>query len=402
MSKLQRGNRTLIKAMNRSLVLNTIRREGPLSRTRLTELSGLSVGTVSQITNDLITKNWILEVGEGDYTGGRRQMMLRLNPNAGVVVGLKLMENRVVGAVTDLESRVLYYSERDIDVQSEPRTISRTLVDIVEGMIASAKVRRSRVVGVGIGVAGAVDADEGVVHLSPFFGWRDVPLAQLIEDRLGLPVYIDNDVNTLTAAEQLFGPGQHQANFVVVTVGRGIGMGMVIEHEVYQGQQGGAGELGHITLEVGGPLCDCGKRGCLEAIASDPAVIQYVRDRHQGATLPTTLEDVVASAARGDAVAREALNRSGHYLGIGLATVVNMLCPSLLIISGEGVIAGDYRLTPMFDALREHTFNGLLDGVEIVVQRTDDRAWARGAASVVIGKLFESPRLDAEALTVAE
>jgi N-acetylglucosamine repressor len=401
-SKLQRGNRTLIKAMNRSLVLNTIRREGPLSRTRLTELSGLSVGTVSQITNDLISKNWILEVGEGEYTGGRRQVMLRLNPNAGVVVGLKLMENRVVGAVTDLESRVLYYSERDIDVQSEPRAISRTLVEIVEGMIASARVRRSRVIGVGIGLAGAVDADEGIVHLSPFFGWRDVPLAQLIEDRLGLPVTIDNDVNTLTAAEQLFGPGQHQANFVVVTVGRGIGMGMVIEHEIYQGQKGGAGELGHITLEVGGPLCDCGKQGCLEAVASDPAVIQYVREHNQSVTPPTTLEDVVALAARGDAVAREALNRSGRYLGIGLATVVNMLCPSLLIVSGEGVVAGDFRLTPMFEALREHTFNGLLDGVEIVVQRTDDRAWARGAASVVIGKLFESPRLDAEALAAAD
>lgn len=402
MSKLQRGNRTLIKAMNRTLVLNTIRREGPLSRTRLTELSGLSVGTVSQITSDLIAKNWILEVGEGDYTGGRRQVMLKLNPNAGVVVGLKLMENRVVGAVTDLESRVLYYSERDINAQSDPRTISRTLVETIEGMIASAKVRRSRVIGVGIGLAGAVDAEQGVVHLSPFFGWRNVPLAQMVEERLGLPVTIDNDVNTLTAAEQLFGPGQHQANFVVVTVGRGIGMGMVIEHKVYQGQQGGTGELGHVTLEVNGPPCDCGKRGCLEALASDPAVVRYVRERTTDSSQPTTLEDVVALAASGDTLAREALRRSGYFLGVGLATVVNVLCPTLIIVSGEGVIAGDYRLTPMFEALREHVFNGLLEGVQIVVQRTDDRAWARGAASLVIGKLFESPRLDAEALAANE
>jgi len=131
-------------------------------------------------------------------------------------------------------------------------------------------------------------------------------------------------------------------------------------------------------------------------------LIQYVRERSGGAQTPRTLEDVVTAAARGDAIAREALSRSGHYLGIGLATVVNMLCPSLIIVSGEGVIAGDYRLTPMFEALREHAFNGLLEGVEIVVQRTDDRAWARGAASIVIGKLFESPRLDAEALAAAE
>src|SRR5690606_24510939 len=115
------------------------------------------------------------------------------------------------------------------------------------------------------------------------------------------------------------------------------------------------------------PVCQCGKRGCLEALASDPAVVRYVHERRTGGTLPTTLEDVVASAASGDALAREALNRSGYYLGLGLATVVNVLGPSLVIVSGEGVIAGDYRLTPMFEALREHTFNGLLDGVQIVV-----------------------------------
>lgn len=392
--------------MNRSLVLNTIRREGPLSRTRLTELCGLSVGAVSTITNDLLEKNWILEIGEGDYTGGRRQVMLKLNPGAGIVVGLKLMEKRVVGAVTDLESRVLYYVERDIDTQHDPRAIARTLVDVIETMLAAAKVRRNKVVGVGIGLAGAIDARAGVVHLSPFFHWRDVPLAKLVEDRLALPVYIDNDVNTLTMTEQLFGPGQHAANFVVVTVGRGIGMGIIVNHELYQGTRGGAGEIGHITVAVDGPLCDCGKRGCLEALAADPAVVGFVRDarRAQGHTgaEPATLEDVVAAAAQGDVPAREALQQSGRYLGIGLATVVNLFSPSLIIISGEGVIAGDYRLAPMFEALREHTFNGLLDKVEIVVQHADDRAWARGAASLVIGKLFESPRLDAQAAVAPE
>jgi len=401
--KLQRGNKTLIKAMNRSLVLNTIRREGPLSRTRLTELSGLSVGAVSTITNDLLEKNWIVETGEGDYTGGRRQVMLKLNPNAGIVVGLKLMEKRVVGAVTDLESRVLYYAERDINTQHDPRAIARVLADVIETMLAAAKVRRAQVIGAGIGLAGAIDAQNGIVHLSPFFHWRDVPLARLVEERLHLPVYIDNDVNTLTMTEQLFGPGQHASNFVVITVGRGIGMGIVVNHELYQGTRGGAGEVGHITVDAGGPPCDCGKRGCLEAIAADPAVIRLVREKRRanglGGPEPATLEDVVALAAQGDMVARDALQQSGRFLGIGLATVVNLFSPSLVIISGEGVIAGDYRLAPMFEALREHTFNGLLDNVEVVVQHADDRAWARGAASLVIGKLFESPRLDVPAAT---
>lgn len=398
MGRPKRGNRNLIKAMNRSLVLNTIRRDGPLSRTRLTELSGLSAGSVSQITNHLLEQRWVQEVGEGDYTGGRRQVLLRLNPDAGAVIGLKLMENRVVAAVTDVEARVLHYGEWQTPTPHDPASLSRLLAGMIETLIADSRVARSKLLGVGIGLAGAIGPSEGVVYSSPFFGWRDVPLARLVETQLGLPVFLDNDVNTLTFAEQLFGPGQHASDFVVITVGRGIGMGMALNDEVYQGARGGVGEIGHITLDPEGPRCDCGKQGCLEALAADPAVVDEARARYERAgsamALPTCLEDVVQAADAGQPMAIEALARSGRYLGIGIATVVNILCPSLIILSGEGVIAGDYRLKPMFEALRAHTFDGLLQGVEIIVQKTDDQAWARGAASLVIGKVFASPGVD--------
>lgn len=402
MVKLQRGNKTLIKALNRSLILNTIRRVGPMSRTQLTELSGLSVGSVSHITNDLIEKKWIVEVGEGDYTGGRRQTLLRLNADAGAVIGLKLMEHRAVGAVTDLDSKVLHYCDWQTLSEHDPESVSATLAGRIDELIHESSTARTEVLGVGIGLAGAINPDEGMVHSSPFFGWRDVPLASLIEQRIGLPVFLENDVNTLTFAEQLFGPGRHVSNFVVVTVGRGIGMGMVLNDEVYQGAKGGVGEIGHITIDPVGPRCDCGKTGCLEALAADPAVIRYVQDglRRRGepeAVWPQTLADVVDAADAGHGLAREALARSGRFIGIGLATAINLLCPSLVILSGEGVIAGDHRLAPMVESLKAHTFNGLLEDVEITVQPTDDRAWARGAASLVIGKLFESPRLDSQA-----
>ncbi len=327
---------------------------------------------------------------------------VRLNPAAGAVIGLKLMEDRVVGAVTDLEANVLHYGEWGVTTH-EPATLSNRLADMIEALILESGIARPKLLGVGIGLAGAVSSYDGVVYSSPFLGWRDVPLANLVEERLGLPVFLDNDVNTLTFAEQLFGPGQHTSDFVVITVGRGIGMGMVLNDEVYEGVRGGVGEIGHITLDPAGPRCDCGKTGCLEALASDPAVVAYMQDglRRRGepeTALPTSLADVIHAAEAGDTLAHEALTRSGWYLGIGIATAVNILCPSLIILSGEGVVAGDYRLKPMFDALKAHTFNGLLQGVEIVVQRTDDRAWARGAASLVIGKVFASPRLDAEAL----
>jgi predicted NBD/HSP70 family sugar kinase len=394
-STFVRGNKELIKAINRNLILNTIRRHGALSRTQLTEISRLSVGAVSQITNELLTEAWLLEGGEGDYTGGRRQTLLRLNPNAGCAVGLKLMERRVVCALTDLEAKVLCYQDVPMPTEHDPALIATALADAVEATVSASGVERRKLLGVGVGVAGVTNPHLGIVHYSPYLGWRDLPLADLMRVRLHLPVYIENDVNTLTLNEQLFGAGRHADNFVVVTIGRGIGMGIVINHQLYQGAKGGMGELGHITFDPAGPLCTCGKRGCLEAFAADPAVIAYVRHSRSAQDAPHTLEDVLALAEAEDPLAKTALARSGEILGIGLSTIVNLLCPSLLIISGEGVIAGKYRVTPMMEALQAHTFNGLLDDVKVIVEPTDDEAWARGAASLVIAKLFESPLIEA-------
>lgn len=395
MNTYVRGNRDLIKAINRNLILNTLRRHGPLSRTQLTDISRLSVGAISQITSELLNDQWILEVGEGDYTGGRRQTLLRLNPDAGCAIGLKLMEKRIVCALTDMEAQVLHYQDARMPVEQDPASIAAALLEAIDETLHASGISREKLLGVGIGLAGVIYPQTGIVHYSPYFGWRDVPLAELVQERLEVPVYIENDVNTLTLSEQLFGSGRHIANFVIVTIGRGIGMGMVVNHQLYQGAKGGMGELGHVTFDPAGPVCTCGKRGCIEAFASDPAVVAFVRQSRSRAAMPNVLEDVVAEASRGDSLAQAALARSGEILGIGLSTVVNLLGPSLIIVSGEGVIAGDYRISPMHEALRRHTFNGLLDDVTVLVKPVDDRVWARGAASLVMNKVFESPLVEA-------
>jgi len=385
-----RGNRELIKAMNRNLLLNIIRREGQLSRTHLIEVSGLSAGAVSQIVNELLDNHWLLEVGEGEYTGGRRQMLLRLNPDAGYAVGLKLMERRVVCAVTNFEGNILYYAESQVDGTYEPEAMAANIARMVTATLDAARIPGERVLGVGVGLAGVIHPQQGIVHYSPFLGWRDVALAALVQAHLHLPVYVENDVNTLTLSEQLFGAGRHQSNFVVVTIGRGIGMGMVLNGQLYQGSRGGAGELGHILLNL--PFArDHGlEAGTLEGLAADPAVLRSVNGHGEA----TALAQVVDEARAGNADARRALALSGEYLGVGLATVINILCPPLIIVSGEGVAAGDFRLSAMYEAMRRYTFNGLLDGVEVIVKPADDQTWARGAANLAIGKVFASPLVE--------
>ncbi len=370
--------------MNRSLLLNIIRQERTVTRKQLTDVSGLSVGAVSQIVAELLEQAWLIEYDDEFDTGGRPRSLLRLNPSAGYAVGLKLMEDRVVAVITNFETDVLYFRDYTVDFDGQPEHLSRVLASVIEIALAEARMDRALVFGVGIGLAGVITPAAGVVRHSPYFGWRDLPLARLVQEHIGLPVYVDNDVNTLTITEQLFGAGHNRSDFVVVTIGRGIGMGMVVNGQLYEGAFGGAGELGHHVLLTG-----AGRPQTLEDLAADPAVVAAV----PGAS---SLADVVRMADGGSALAQHALNESGTLLGIGIANVVNTLAPELVIVSGEGIAAGEHRIRPMMDALKRYAFDGLLDRVEFVVEPADDKAWARGAASLVISKVFESPTVGAQ------
>lgn len=391
MSSFIRGNRDLIKDINRNLLLNIIRREKQISRKQLTDLSGLSVGSVSGIVTALLTNQWILEIGEGEYTGGRRQTLIKLNPKAGYAIGIKLMERRLLITITNFEAEIIAYEESSYPFDPNPQTLVQTLSSIIESVMEKSGIKPEQLFGVGIGLAGVVYPNTGVVHHSPYFGWRDIPLATLLEEQINQPVFIENDVNTLTLTEQLFGAGRHYDNFIVVTVGRGIGMGLVINNQIYRGVRGGAGEFGHTIISrmsENTPVI----YETLEDIAADPAVIDEFSKLNQQAN---DIVAIVKRAQSGDENAIRTLNRSGELLGVGLANLVNVLNPQLIIVSGEGIVAGDFRIQPMLDNLKKYTFDGLLDDVEVVIEPTDDRAWARGAASLVISKVFESPIVEA-------
>jgi len=274
-------------------VLNLIKSSGPISRTEIARLSGLSQAAVSSIVTDLIESGLVHETGEGESTGGRKPVLLRINDRAGFVVGVKLTEQAITSALTDLDANVIYAQTVPIPGQCDLQAVQEAIVTTIETTIARSGVDPTRVLGIGLGMAGVVDGGVGVCRYSPFFGWWDVPLASSLTERLGIPVYLENDVNTLTIAEQWFGYGHGVDHFVVVTVGRGIGAGIVVNGQFYRGAIGGAGELGHIPLVQNGPPCACGKHGCLEALASDPAVVRQARAAIARGE-PSMLTDVVA------------------------------------------------------------------------------------------------------------
>ena len=387
------GNRELIRAINRSTILNSIKTYGAIPRAEIARLTGLSPATVTGITAELIQDNLVFEKESGDSSGGRPPIMLAINPNGGCVVGIKVMEDHALGALTDLEASLLGKQSYPL-ADTSPEGISRSLSELVAELLKMSENPAPNLMGVGVGLAGIVEAGQGLVRQSPFFGWNDVPLREMIQNRVNVPVYVDNDVNTLAFAEKWFGAGRGIDNFLVVTVGRGIGLGIVSNGQFNHGARGGAGEIGHTVIQPGGELCACGKRGCLEMYASEPALLRQAAkafEQGQLSSLPKTPEELIALAASGEKAAQEIFARAGELLGQSIANLVNIFNPQRVLINGEGVRAGNWLFDPMRAAIDEHTMPGLRQDVSILVERLGDDAWARGAASLVLHELFESP-----------
>lgn len=383
MLPIRAGSKQLIREINQSLVLNAIRTHGAISRTDIAALSKLSLPTISGITAELLESGLIYEREPGISTGGRRPVLLSLNHHAGYVVGIKVTEDTVIGAMTNLDAIVVARHSAPLPGRMPAEAIA-AIKKVVEDLCAM--TGETSLLGVGVGIAGVIDRQRALVHYATYFGWSDLPFAQLLEEKLHVPVVIDNDVNALTAAEQWFGAGRGVKDFLVVSIGRGVGLGMVLDGRLYRGAKGGAGEFGHITVVPDGPLCECGKRGCLEALVSDPVVSQRVST---AVGRSVSINEAVALAKHGDAVVQSIFTAAGRTLGMAMANLVNIFNPSLLVIGGEGTRAGDLIIEPLQAALRDECFNGMYDDLKLAIEPWGDEVWARGAASLVLSELFQ-------------
>lgn len=387
------GNRKLIRAINRSTVLNMIKAYGPIARADIARRTGLSPATITAITAELISQNLVFEKSAGDSSGGRPPILLALNPRGGYVIGIKLTETQAISALTDLEATVIAKSTATLSGH-EPVQVVQDLVSMVEKWLRESGIRKEQFLGVGIGLAGIVDGARGMLHRSPYYGWRDVPLRDMLQRHLHVPVYIDNDVNTLTLTEKWFGSGQDVEDFLTVTVGRGVGLGIVVNGQFYSGSRGGAGEFGHTVIDPSGPVCECGKRGCLETYVGDLGLVRMANEaasRRELMRQVDSAEDLLSLAQSGDPAARKIFAVAGDILGQGIANLINLFSPHKIIISGEGARAGELLFDPMRESVRQNTMPGLLEATQLQINPWGDDAWARGAAGLVLRELFESP-----------
>ena len=387
----QRGSRELLRDLNVSLLIELVRQAGPISRAELARRSELSPATVSGIVAELLQRGIFLEAAVAPSSGGRPPVLLRLDPRAGYVVGIKLRGDGLTTVVCDLEARVAATVEVGGSFVADPAAALTAIVTATRQVLRDARVPRSKVLGVGIGLSGLIDPALGSCHFSHLLDWVDVPLAGPLSQRLRLPVWVDNDVNTLAVAEKWSGDGAAARNFVTLSVGRGIGAGIVVDRVLYRGALGGAGELGHVIVDPSGPPCECGRAGCLEALVGEAALCRLAAER---LGRPVSWPQLLALAAAGDVGIAGVLGQAGGQLGLVVSNLMTLLNPELLIVCGEGTALGAPFLDPMIQAVRARTFGGLGREMPIKVQQWGNEAWAVGAATLVLRELFSLPTSD--------
>src|SRR2546430_12417038 len=380
--QIKSADRFLIRSINQSILLNLIRGHTPISRPQLATLSGLSQATVIKITNSLIDRHLILEKEYAESTGGRRAGLLEINPEGGFAVGLMAQPTSLTAVILNLNSDPVYSQQWDIAMRDNYPQAIDLVAQCLEELFSKSGIPREKIIGVGLGMGGLIDAENGCCVDSWIMNWQNVEISRPLEDRLRIPVFLDNDVNCLAIYEKLFGKGQPYHHFLVVAIGRGVGLGIIINGDLYRGAFGGAGEFGHTAVSTEGRLCECGNSGCLETYISDQGIVknylEYMRATsyrlERGIQDPTT-QEIVEQARNGDEAAMAAFQRAGILLGVSLANLVNIFNPECVVLSGHNtsasILADDLLLEPMHRAFKQHLFSQIGKNLHFIVERRD-------------------------------
>lgn len=382
----------------RQQVFERVRAAGTMPRVQVAKELSVSPASVSTATSELIEAGLLEEVAaprDADTGRGRPAVALGVLARAHLVAGIKLSDREHTAVVVDFAGNLI--ADEAIPRRPGPMELA-DLVSATDSLLArvcaKAGIGRDQLSAVGLGVPGFVDTRAGIVHWSPVLSTRRAPLAAAVSERLGLPVEIDNDANLVTLAELWFGAGRRLGDFAVVTIEHGLGMGFVLNHRIYRGAQGLGMELGHIKVQLDGALCRCGQRGCLEAYVADYALVREAQTALSwtyGEAQATTalLESLYDHAKAGNTAARSIFRRAGRYLALGLANVVNLFDPDLIILSGERMRYDYLYANETLAEMEAMVLNTGRPMPKIEIHAWGDLLWAHGAAALALSSVTE-------------
>lgn len=395
------GNHTLLKQINKLLVLKTILDNKTISRTKISHLIDLNKATVSNLTDELIKEGFVIEKGLGSSKGGRKPVLLEVNKDVGLIIGIDLGVNYIHLILSNFVGEIIWEKNINIGLGESQDNIITSLCSIIEEAISFAPRTQKGILGVGIGVPGIVEKKSGTVLIAPNLRWHDVPLKDILEKRLGLPVYIDNEANAGALGEKWYGQWGSVSHLIYVSVGIGIGTGIIIDNEIYRGAAGFAGEMGHITIDLNDDVCSCGNIGCLENFASERALLKLIgkmakngeSDRYINLENVNKLDadQIVKYARMGSRVARKAIKEVAEKLAIGVTNFINIFNPDIIIIGNRAALMGDLFLNDLRKIVYERCFTAKYYNVRIDISKLKDHACALGCVAMVISDILSFP-----------
>ncbi|WP_134704522.1 ROK family transcriptional regulator [Ammoniphilus sp. YIM 78166] len=387
---MKTGDQFLVKQINKSIVLETVRHHSPISRSQVSEITGLNKGTVSSLVNELIESNLVLEIGEGKSSGGRKPLLLLFNHLAGYAIGVDIRMDCISLVLTDLQGHIVERIHLPLQKSNQEYVVG-LLIEGIRQLMARTPSSPYSVVGIGVGVPGIVD-EEGTVLFAPNLQWRDVPLQRWLTDEFGIPVVVDNEARAGAQGEKQFGAGQTSSNLIFLSVGHGIGTGIVLNRELYKGEMGFSGEAGHISIESRGEACSCGNWGCWELYASEKALLRQA-NKHEWGKKSLSLETLHALASNQDPTALALFEQIGEYLGIGLANMINIFNPELVVIGNRMALAAPWIEDAVLRTVEKRALPYHQKRMKIVFSHLGTDSTVLGAASFAVSQFFTKTRV---------
>ncbi|MBK6794674.1 MAG: ROK family transcriptional regulator [Anaerolineales bacterium] len=361
------------KQHNRDLVLHTIFANESISRAEVARVTNLTRTTVSDVVNGLLEEGLVQEVGRGESIGGKTPILLSVVADARYLIGLNLAQDKFIGAILNLRGEIKEMLE--VPVSGDD---GKTALDLVYQIIDQLmKKKITPIVGIGVGTPGLVNTREGVVVNAVNLEWQNLPLGQLLEKKYKVPVSVLNDSQATAIGEYVYG-GDHSSddNLIVVNVKHGIGAGIFVNGRLFQGDGGGAGEIGHVVVQEGGELCRCGKYGCLETISSARAVL--------GSLKLKTLEQAQSAFENGDVKAQATVLKAARYLGVSLANLIGTLNIQKIVLTGDMTRFGSAWMDEVNTSMRNAALARLSESTQLEFGTLDYRACILGASAFLL------------------
>lgn len=373
-------NQQLGKKLNKESILKKIILDDYVSRNDIITVTGLNKATVANLVNELIEEKLVIEVGKEQSSGGRRPSILSFNNRAGYIISLDIGVNYLKGAIIDLQGNTIL-EDTQIITKTDFDIYFKKIIALILDLEKAVPECPYHIVGLGIAVPGIINMDNRIVY-APNLHWRNINLIEYLQSYVDYPIFINNEANAGAYGEYIFTKKRLESNLLFLSIGIGIGAGVIVNDLIYEGAHGFAGESGHMIINVNGKLCTCGKKGCWEAYASEYACIEAGKLLTQNTLI--TFEELIDLANKGNQEVCNLFKEIGEYIGYGIASLIQTLNPGKIIIGNRMSKAQHLIEQSIVHSLKESTTSYHLEGVSLEFSTLKEQAIILGAASFAI------------------